>query len=130
MLYAAPAAPQVGGIPEQRFGLDCLELARLLVLGTVPAIWESEDWRPDPARLERDVAALPEGFGRLTALLDPRRGGPLKILFLPDASGGVLFDLLAIRALLRLGHRVILAMRCPTALSQATVTGMPSLANS
>jgi len=111
MLYAAPAAPQVGGIPEQRFGLDCLELARLLVLGTVPAIWESEDWRPDPARLERDVAALPEGFGRLTALLDPRRGGPLKILFLPDASGGVLFDLLAIRALLRLGHRVILAMK-------------------
>jgi len=111
MLYAAPRAAQRGGIPEMRYGLDCLELARLLVLGTVPGIWEREDWRPNAARLEHDVAAMPEGFARLTALLDPRRGGALKILFLPDASGGLLFDLLAIRALLRLGHRVILAFK-------------------
>lgn len=111
MLYAAPCQAQTGGIPEQRFRLDCLELARLLVLGTMTDIWESEDWRPDPARLEQDVARLPEGFERLTRLLDPRCGGPLKVLYLPDVAGGLLFDLLAIRALLRLGHRVILAFK-------------------
>jgi len=111
MLYDAPnRAPAGKTIPELRYGLDCLELARLFVLGTTPAIWETEDWRPDPAALAREVAALPEGFGRLRELLDPRRGSR-KILFLPDVAGGVLFDLLAVRAMLRLGHRVIVAMK-------------------
>ena len=111
MLYAAPSGALPEGIPEQRFRLDCLELARLLVLGTVPGIWEREAWRPVPARLEEEVEALPEAFSRLAHLLDPRLGGPLKILYLPDVAGGLLFDLLAIRALLRLGHRVILAFK-------------------
>ena len=99
MLYDAPnRAPAGKTIPELRYGLDCLELARLFVLGTTPAIWETEDWRPDPAALAREVATLPEGFGRLRELLDPRRGSR-KILFLPDVAGGVLFDLLAVRAM-------------------------------
>lgn len=111
MLYAAPECAPVGEtLTERRYELDCLELARLLVLGTTPAIWESEDWRADPGALAREVAALPAGFQRLTERLDPRRGA-LKILVLPDVSGGVLFDLLVVRTLLRLGHRVVVALK-------------------
>ena len=112
MLYAAPRdLPPSKSLPALRATLNALELARLLVLGTTAAVWESEDWRPDPAALEREVAALPEGFSRLTALIDPGRSGALKILVLPDTAGGLLFDLLAVRVLLRLGHRVILALK-------------------
>jgi uncharacterized protein with ATP-grasp and redox domains len=112
MILAPPRDMPVGGnIASLRHELDCLELARLLALGTQPAIWEGEDWRPDAEALERDVAGLPEDFGHLTEMLDPRRRGTLKILFLPDISGGLLFDLLAARTLLRLGHRVILALK-------------------
>ncbi len=35
----------------------------------------------------------------------------MKILYLPDVSGGFLFDLLIVRTLLRIGHRVILALK-------------------
>ena len=106
-------APPRGAIPgdtiaAMRHRLDCLELARLLALGTDAAIWEREDWRPDPDALERDLAGLPEAFEALAERLDPRRQGALKILFLPDVAGGLLFDLLAARTLVRLGHRVIM----------------------
>jgi len=112
MLLAPPREPLAGDdIAAMRHGLDCLELARLLALGTTPAIWEDEHWQADPAALERDVAGLPGEFGRLADMIDPRRRGGLKILFLPDVAGGLLFDLLAARTLMRLGHRVIMALK-------------------
>lgn len=112
MLQALPRdLPGGDTIPRLRLGLECLELGRLLALGTMPAIWEGEGWRPDPAVLDRDVIGRLEAFRQLAHLLDPRRGGALKILLLPDVAGGLLFDLLAARTLLRLGHRVIVALK-------------------
>jgi uncharacterized protein with ATP-grasp and redox domains len=114
MLYACPAdLPGCRSIPELRFALDMLELRRLLLLGTMAGIWEGKG--PRPGRDDLDVAmhgvAGNGAFGRLEAMLDPRRGAPLKILYMPDSAGGVLFDLLAVRTLLRLGHRVIVAFK-------------------
>ncbi|MEA4857725.1 MAG: ARMT1-like domain-containing protein [Solidesulfovibrio sp.] len=113
MLYACPSElPGCRAIPELRFALDMLELKRLLLLGSMPGIWDGRSAVPGNDALERALAAFPADFSRLEEMLDPRRGqGGLKILYLPDAAGGILFDLLAVRALLRLGHRVIVAVK-------------------
>ncbi len=112
MLYACPTdLPGCRAIPELRFALDMLEFKRLLLLGSMPGIWEGEGMVPGRDDLDAAMARFPAEFDRLEAMLDPRRGGPLKILFLPDSAGGVLFDLLAVRVLLRLGHRVIVVLK-------------------
>lgn len=111
MLYACPDdLPGCRALPDLRFALDMLELRRLLALGAMPAIWTGEGAFPGRGELDAALARFPADFAKLEALLDPRRGG-LKILFLPDSAGGVLFDLLAVRTLLRLGHRVIVAVK-------------------
>ncbi len=112
MLYACPEElPGCRAIPELRFALDMLELRRLLLLGAMPGIWNGEGAPPDRAALDAAMAAFPETFARFERMLDPRRSGPLKILFLPETAGGVLFDLLAVRTLMRLGHRVVVALK-------------------
>lgn len=113
MLYACPdELPGCRAIPELRFALDMLELKRLLLLGSMPGIWDGSGANPAAGALDAALAAFPPDFARLEDMLDPRHGGGgLKILFMPDAAGSMLFDLLAVRTLLRLGHRVILAVK-------------------
>ena len=113
MLYACPSELPAGcqGIPDLRFILDMLELRRLCLLSTMATIWESDGMRPAREALDADMERFPEAFARFEAMLDPRRGGTLKILYLPEAAGGVLFDLLIVRTLLRMGHRVIVALK-------------------
>jgi uncharacterized protein with ATP-grasp and redox domains len=111
MLYACPQElPGCRALPDLRFALDMLELRRLLALGAMPAIWTGKGRMPGRSELDTALAHFPEDFKHLETLLDPRRGG-LKILFIPDSAGGILFDLLAVRTLLRLGHRVIVAVK-------------------
>jgi hypothetical protein len=112
MLYACPEElPGCRAIPELRFALDMLELKRLLVLGAMPGIWEGEGAVPGREDLDGALGQFPGDFEKLEAMLDPRRSGSLKILYMPAVAGGVLFDLLAVRTLQRLGHRVILALK-------------------
>jgi hypothetical protein len=40
-----------------------------------------------------------------------RLGRSLKILFLPDTAGGLVFDLVVVKALIRQGHSVVLALK-------------------
>ena len=49
-------------------------------------------------------------FSPLRSLFAQERG-PLRILYLPRASGGILLDLKVVRSLLRQGHRVVLALK-------------------
>ena len=112
MLYACPdELPGCRALPELRFALDMLELRRLLLLGVMSGIWEGDAACPGRDELDAAMRHFPPDFARFETMLDPRRGGGLKILYLPDAAGGMLFDLLAVRALLRMGHRVILALK-------------------
>ncbi len=113
MLYACPSELPAGcqGIPDLRFVLDMLELRRLCLLSTMASIWESDGTGLTREALDADMDRFPEVFARFETMLDPRRGGALKILYLPEAAGGVLFDLLIVRTLLRMGHRVIVALK-------------------
>ncbi len=112
MLHACPQdLPGCRAIPDLRFALDMLELKRLFWLSTMPALWEGEGTPPGSATLDTALRDFPGDFDRFAAMLDPRRGGGRKILYLPATAGGVLFDLLIVRALLRQGHRVILALK-------------------
>ncbi len=97
-------------IAQLRFELDLLELERLLFFSTRKAFWTDDD----PTRgLDADVMRQSlerVDFRPLREVFAPERG-PLRILYLPRASGGILMDLKAVRALMRQGHRVVLALK-------------------
>ena len=112
MLHACPSdLPGCRSIPELRHVLDVLELKRLFAMSAMPEVWEGDGACPGTEALEMALANFPKDFEKLQAMLDPRRGSKLKILYLTDSAGGIMFDLLAIRTLLRMGHRVILVFK-------------------
>jgi uncharacterized protein with ATP-grasp and redox domains len=97
-------------ISQLRFELDLLEMERLLFFSTCKRFWTEDN--PTSAL---DAEALrkslePVDFSPLRGIFDPGRG-PLRILYLPRASGGIILDLQVVRSLLRQGHRVILALK-------------------
>ena len=101
---------QCTSITQLRFELDLLEMERLLYLSTLKRIWteDAPDESLDTDTLRGTLQGL--DFSALRSVFDPERG-PLRILYLPRASGGILLDLKVIRALLRQGHRVVVALK-------------------
>ncbi|AMD92812.1 ARMT1-like domain-containing protein [Desulfomicrobium orale] len=97
-------------VTRLRWTLDLVELARLCRLSLNPAAWADGG---DKSGLVEDVCApWPEFEGILTRVMGPDSGQKsLRILFLPDGSGEVMFDIRLIRALNRLGHKVVLALK-------------------
>jgi uncharacterized protein with ATP-grasp and redox domains len=97
-------------ITDLRFELDLLEMARLLFFSTHKPFWDD-----DEATKGLDADAMRHSldsvdFSPLRSLFAPERG-PLRILYLPRASGGILMDLKVVRSLLRQGHRVVMAIK-------------------
>jgi len=100
-----------GRIADLRWELDLMELQRLFVLSSWGAIWHGGEEAPNIQALEKELARPFQGLEHLTATLGPDSGGPKKILYIPRASGAVMFDILIARSLLRLGHQVILVLK-------------------
>jgi len=106
-------------IRDMRFELDMLEISRLLCLSVWSRVWTEEQMAPSPEEIEREIYNCGP-FDALRLILDPGRPKSMKVLYLPDSAGGLLFDILVIRSLIRMGHRVILALKegfffdCPT----------------
>lgn len=117
---------------QLRADLDLLELKRLFRLATmrviwkarefklqksmaewanITPIWESMDLHPAPEEMMAEIDAPWPEFEQLRNHLFQDRQTSLKILYLPGQSGAVIFDILIIRALIRQGHRVILALK-------------------
>ncbi|MEF3696287.1 ARMT1-like domain-containing protein [Desulfolutivibrio sp.] len=112
LLYACPGEVMAcRTIPDMRFELNSLELKRLFSLSCWPRIWDQDGPPPSREELAREMAGGTEAFEALRTLVDPHRHGEMKILYLPDVSGGFVIDLLFIRTLLRMGHRVIVALK-------------------
>lgn len=98
-------------LSDYRFELDMFELTRLVMLSTFKGIWCEAYYQAACERIaERDLTDE-----NATAILSKAfvkgRGKGLKILYLPDTSGGLMFDLQIIRTLLRQGHKVVLALK-------------------
>ncbi|WP_243361661.1 ARMT1-like domain-containing protein [Fundidesulfovibrio terrae] len=106
-------------IRDMRFELDMLEISRLLCLSVWDMVWQEDQVALAPEDIEREIYNCGP-FDALRHILDPGRPKSMKILYLPDSAGGLLFDILVIRSLIRMGHRVILALKegfffdCPT----------------
>ncbi|MDR3641460.1 MAG: ARMT1-like domain-containing protein [Humidesulfovibrio sp.] len=97
-------------ITDLRFELDLLEMERLLFFSTYKPFWLQEDSTEglDADTMRESLSDV--DFSPLRGVFRPERG-PLRILYLPRASGGILMDLKVVRSLLRQGHRVVLALK-------------------
>jgi uncharacterized protein with ATP-grasp and redox domains len=97
-------------ITDLRFELDLLEMARLLFFSTHKPFWTSDNATEglNADDMRRSLSGV--DFSPLRGLFANGRG-PLRILYLPRASGGILMDLKVVRSLLRQGHRVVLALK-------------------
>ncbi len=88
--------------------LDSLELVRFFCLSAMAKDWQEQlpstpEIHQAMRQAEQAAAPLHEYF-----LNAPR---PSTILFLCDADGGILFDLAMLQSLIRMGHRVICAVK-------------------
>lgn len=113
-LYACPESTLgCTSIMNLRWELDLLEMARLCRLSLRSEIWEKPDAVRADASFSADICRRwPEFAAIMTRVMGPDSGQKkLKILYLPASSGGIIFDLRFIRVLLRLGHKVILALK-------------------
>lgn len=102
-------------IDELRSELDRLELSRLIRAATMADIRRGRPSRSDMEMIRRETETGQQGEGEESdpqallfhqALLDAQ-----KILYLPDYSGGLMFDALVIMSLLRMGKRVMLSLK-------------------
>jgi uncharacterized protein with ATP-grasp and redox domains len=113
-LYACPDSNLgCSSIMHLRWELELLEMARLCRLSLRPQIWENPAVvRDDASFFEEVCAPWPEFNEAMTRIMGPdSKQKKLKILYLPCSSGGIIFDLRLIRVLVRLGHKVILALK-------------------
>ncbi len=95
-------------IAALRWELDMAEMSRLLVFSTLTEVWQggvsSFDVGEQMKRADAQCHCLRSVFG-------PEGDERKKILFIPDVTGGFVFDLMFIKALLRQGHQVILSLK-------------------
>ena len=108
-LEAMPQEALPADMPAARQRLNQLELARKLCLSAFAREWQQD--LPPSATIrqkmqEADALTRPL-FGQLASLGKQH----LTILFLCDADGGFVFDLAMLHGLIRLGHRVICAVK-------------------
>ncbi|WP_147821885.1 ARMT1-like domain-containing protein [Salidesulfovibrio onnuriiensis] len=101
-------------IDDLRFNIDMVEVERLMRLSTMTDLWRAEEFCEEKLRscgLDEEMQAGKGEFAAVAEALGARSDGPLRILLLPKRSGGLMFDIRLVRALLRMGHKVILALK-------------------
>ncbi len=98
-------------LSDLRFDLDMIELERLLVMSTMAGFWLEPGYTPDFEALKAETLAARDDFRHLRQAFGEGHRRSLKVLYLPEESGGLMFDLQVIQALLRQGHRVTLALK-------------------
>ncbi|MCG8531359.1 MAG: ARMT1-like domain-containing protein, partial [Desulfovibrionales bacterium] len=110
MLYSTPSECMYNpDLRNLRTELDTIELVRLMYLSTMPELWGST--APSYLDVEEEMNKPCETSHAMELLLGTEKDERKTILFLPSTSGGIVFDLYFIRALLRQGHKVILALK-------------------
>jgi len=109
--YCISDKPACGRLRDLRWELDLHELQRLFMLSSFQGIWHGGEDMPGEEALLKEMSKPCRDIERLTDVLGPNSAPSKKILYIPKSSGGVLFDILIIRSLLRQGHQVILSLK-------------------
>ena len=108
-LEAMPKGPPPSGISEARRSMDYAEVTRLLCLSAL-----SRDWIENIPSSEEIRKAMDGAYAACESLrlyFEASAGRSGTVLFLCDADGGTLFDLVMVQSLIRMGHRVIFAVK-------------------
>lgn len=85
--------------------LDYVELSRLLCLSAMSRPWIDKQPSTESVRLAM------ENVREFAAFFEASAGKSSTVLFLCDADGGVIFDLAVAKSLIRMGHKVIFAVK-------------------
>lgn len=108
-LEAMPVGPMPKGISAARRSMDYVEMARLLCLSAMSRDWLAK--RPTDEEVRRAMEEAQTDCESLRLYFEANAGRAGTVLFLCDADGGVLFDLVMAQSLIRMGHRVIFAVK-------------------
>lgn len=106
-----PMPEQCDRLDLARFELDFLEFKRLLAMSALEDYSSTEGYFTALGDPGREIESRSADFEPLRDLLCGDTVTPKKILYLPYRSSGIVFDLELIRALLRQGHSVVLALK-------------------
>ncbi|MCL2124138.1 MAG: hypothetical protein FWH34_08590 [Desulfovibrionaceae bacterium] len=110
LLEMPPAECMRASIPEIRWELNCLELSRLMYLSMQARLWLNTV--PSGLSMEQELEKIPAFSGPLHGIFGPETEYASKtVLFLSDAEGGTVFDIAVLFRIMRMGHKVIFAMK-------------------
>ena len=110
LLEMPPTDCLCASIAEIRWELNYLELSRLMYLSMQARSWLNAT--PSYLNMEQELAKAPALSGPLRGIFGPETEHASKtILFLSDADGGTVFDLAVLFSIIRMGHKVIFAMK-------------------
>ena len=108
-LEAMPADVMADSIATVRRKLDYVELSRLLCLSAMSRPWI--DKQPSTESVRLAMENVREICAHLRPFFEASAGKSSTVLFLCDADGGVIFDLAVAKSLIRMGHKVIFAVK-------------------
>ncbi|MDR2743632.1 MAG: hypothetical protein LBB66_00265 [Desulfovibrio sp.] len=107
---------------QARHLLDYLELTRFLCLSAMAREWQSQF--PSSHDMRRTMLSAEKAVLRIREDVESRISRPATVLFLADADGGIVFDLAMLQKLIRMGHKVICAVKAGFYFFAPTITDM------
>ena len=108
-LEAMPRGKLPADMCETRQLLDSLELVRFFCLSAMAKEWQER--LPSAQGIHRAMREAEQAAAPLRGYFSRTAGRSATVLFLCDADGGILFDLAMLQSLIRMGHRVICAVK-------------------
>ncbi|MGL1863808.1 MAG: hypothetical protein OCC46_14895 [Pseudodesulfovibrio sp.] len=101
-------------IDDLRHKLDMLEVERLMRISTLTDNWSPESFDEETLEssgIDDEIRESSDVFLPVCDELGKDSESPKRILYLPNRAGGIMFDIEVVKTLLRLGHRVIMALK-------------------
>jgi uncharacterized protein with ATP-grasp and redox domains len=99
---------------DLRHRLDMLEVERLVRISTLSDTWTPENFVEDSLQddaIDTEIREASALFQPVCDFLGKDNAESKRILYIPNRAGGLMFDLEVVRTLLRLGHRVVMALK-------------------
>jgi len=101
-------------LDDLRHKLDMLEVERLMRISTLTDNWSPENFEEkalEGANVNDEIRKSSDVFLTVCDSLGKDSVSPKRILYIPNRAGGLMFDLEVVKTLLRLGHRVVMALK-------------------